>query len=135
MSTDLLAMQTTGLGGQGPVTLNLFDAPAEVSGVQVMAQRFLTLFLRDYDERTDLGTSFIKEVTSSRIVNDPILLNLVGQAVLRVQEQFPDVGDPDELLRTAKILAARKVGDGILVRFELTSQGGTSVTFELPRII
>lgn len=135
MSTDLLAMQTTGYGGQGTVTLNLFDAPAVTQGIQVLAQRFLTLLLRDFDEAMGLGTSLVKNLTSSRIVTDPQIRNEVALAVLRVREQFPIVGEPDELLQSVRVIAARRQGDGAFIQLELTSQSGDTVTFQLPRIL
>ena len=135
MSTDLLAMRTFGLAGDGRVTLNLFDAPAQVEGIQTLVQRFLTLILREYDDLTGLGTTLISSLTNGRIVNDAFLISLVGQSVLAVQNQIPDVGASDERLSSVKILAARKRADGAFIQFEITSQAGTTAVFALPRVL
>jgi len=135
MSTDLLVMNTPGLAGDGQVTLNLFDRPAEVEGIQVLVQRVLTLLLRDFDDRTGLGTDFIKQLTESRVVNDAFLASLVGQSVLTIQSQIPDTGDLDERLSIIKTVAARKRGDGVFIQLEITSQAGTTAVLELPRIL
>lgn len=136
MSYDLLVMQTPNDGGQGRVTLNLFDRPAQTRGIQTLAQRFLTLLLRDVDPRFGYGTSLVRNLMGGRIVTDPYLRSQVALAVLQVQGQLPTTGDdPAELLQSVRVLAARREGDGAFIRLELTSQSGESVTFVLPRIL
>ena len=136
MSFDLLAVRTPNLAGHGTVMLNLFDKPAQVRGIQLLAQRFLTLFLRETDDRMNRGTPFMAELMSGgRIINDPFLVTIVGLSILRVQEQLPRTGDPDEILARVRVLNAQKRNDGAFVRLELTAQSGDTTVLELPRIL
>lgn len=136
MSYDLLVMQTPNDSGQGQVTLNLFDRPAQTRGIQTLSQRFLTLLLRETDERFGLGTNLVKSLMGARIVTDPYLRSQVALAVLQVQGQMPtESDDPSELLQSVRVVAARREGDGAFIQLELTSQSGESVTFQLPRIL
>lgn len=105
----------------------LFTNVKLVSGVQLLAQRFVTLLLREYDATLNRGTSLMRQVRGGGIsgVTMNIVVNL---AVIQAVQQMP-VGDtPEETLSGVRVISVTKTGDRLSISLEITSKAAESTT-------
>lgn len=123
--TDLALFKSS--VGTTVLTPILFTDVRMVSGVELLAQRFVSLLLRDYDEVLDRGTSLMQQLRNGAV--STVTMNvIVNLAVVRAVRQMPIGDTPSETLSSVRVVSVSKSGDRFSISLEITAKSAESTT-------
>lgn len=123
--TDLALFKSS--VGTAVLTPILFTDVRMVSGVELLAQRFVSLLLRDYDEVLDRGTSLMQQLRNGAV--STVTMNvIVNLAVVRAVRQMPIGDTPSETLSSVRVVSVSKSGDRFSISLEITAKSAESTT-------
>ncbi len=115
-----------------------YASPARgLQGTAKVAQKFASLFLRDYDAVRNRGTGFIPGIRSGAIRTDSSVVTNFTAAVLQILRQLGDQSalPASEQLVRADLIAHSVFGDNLSLTVQLTTLDGvTSFVLPLARV-
>ncbi len=120
-----------------PSTIAYATPARGLQGTAKVAQKFASLFLRDYDAVRDRGTGFIPGIRNGSIRTDASVVVNFTSAVLQILRQLGDQsGLPaSEQLVRADLVAHSVFSDNLSITVQLTTLDGvTSFVLPLERI-
>jgi hypothetical protein len=98
-----------------------------VDGIELLAQRFVGLLLREYDAVFNRGTTLMAQVRGGGVSGATMNI-IVNLAVAQAAQQMPAGATPSETLSKVRVVSVSKTGDRLAIALEITAQSAESTT-------
>lgn len=138
-TVDILAMQGVAASGKKEVGLNLGTSGFVCTGIQKVAQEFLTLFLTDRGSvkwDPDYGTSFMYNLRTGQINDETTLQSAFEFAVIDIINYLGDTlataTPDDEVLENAELVEWDLRPGFLSIKVQITTTAGNSREYIVP---